>query len=263
MSQVSLQPINFLIERTLLSNTSLVCMDKCNCTELQKKPSLTELHILKNNITILTKEFFCELSKLEILNLSHNSIKKLDQFAFKGLTNLKILDLSYNQISALHSNIGLSSPYLKFLYLHNNSLTSLDSKQAISHLNSTLHVTLSGNPWKCDCSLATSLNNSNIKIGNSWTFLIGVVVVGIFTSLLILFAVKFPSWYDYLLSYNHHRLREEAPNIFQEEFNVDEKETVIVFEQIHSFVPEDGGFIEDKYIDDWDLKGMSTPKMNF
>lgn len=101
--------------------------------------------------------------------------------------------------------------------------------------------------------------------GNSWRFLVGVVVVGIVTSLLILAAIKFPKWYDFLISYNHHRLKEEEPYMFEEEFNVDfsmstnnkiqeEEETVVVFEQTHSFVPEDDGFIEDKYIDEKDMR---------
>lgn len=93
----------------------------------------------------------------------------------------------------------------------------------------------------------------------------GVVVVGIVTILLIIAAIKFPRWYDFLLSYNHHRLKEEEPYMFEEEFNVDfdmstndkrrdEDETVVVFEQTHSFVPEDDGFIEDKYIDEKDMR---------
>ncbi|MEE6459068.1 hypothetical protein FKM82_000526 [Ascaphus truei] len=118
--------------------------------------------------------------------------------------------------------------------------------------------------------LSTDFNEttSTLHQGNSWAFLVGVVVVAIITSLLILFAVKFPRWYDYLLSYNHHRLKEEEPYMFEEEFNVDfdmrsgsgskeEEETVVVFEQLHSFVPEEDGFIEDKYIDDLDIRAES------
>ncbi|KAM5194582.1 leucine-rich repeat-containing protein 19 [Mantella aurantiaca] len=103
--------------------------------------------------------------------------------------------------------------------------------------------------------------------GNSWRFLVGVVVVGIVTILLILAAIKFPKWYDFLLSYNHHRLKEEDPYMFEEEFNVDfsmstndknlEDETVVVFEQTHSFMPEEDGFIEDKYIDEKDIMAES------
>lgn len=96
--------------------------------------------------------------------------------------------------------------------------------------------------------------------GKSWTFLMGVLAVSLSTTTLIIAAIKFPTWYHYLKSYNHRRLQEkEESEMFEETFTpqlciptqVSEpnEESIVVFEQFHPYVPEDDGFIEDKYID--------------
>lgn len=46
-------------------------------------------------------------------------------------------------------------------------------------------------------------------VGNTWKFLVGVVVIALSTSMLIVCAVKSPSWYKLLFNYRHKRLREE------------------------------------------------------
>lgn len=78
--------------------------------------------------------------------------------------------------------------------------------------------------------------------------------------MLIMTAIKGPVWYRHLISYNHRRLDEDEPEMFEENFSTDmcsfsagpdtnENDSIVVFEQFHTFVPEDDGFIEDKYID--------------
>ncbi|XP_069487025.1 leucine-rich repeat-containing protein 19 [Ambystoma mexicanum] len=123
-------------------------------------------------------------------------------------------------------------------------------------------------------SLPTATNTSGnstdgkapSSLGKSWNFLAGVVGVVLTTSFLIIMAVKFPKWYNYLVSYNHHRLQEYQPDMFDQEFNadmsavpqttpsmVDEDDCMVVFEQKSTFVIDDDGFIEDKYIDAQEL----------
>ncbi|XP_075135753.1 leucine-rich repeat-containing protein 19 [Leptodactylus fuscus] len=332
LTQIPRSDVTNITKLNLSHNT--IALTPEDDTALASYPSLIELNLSQNNITELINSSFREQAKLEVLILSNNYITSIGELAFINLKNLKVLDLSFNVITHLPANIQIPSPQLQALNLQNNSLTNLDIKEALKELKTPLNITLSGNPWNCNCdliSLSLWLNNStvvlenenitlcatpqkmtNYKIkeintaqadvlscngtgdtsaitvsipsynnftslvtmplngtnatsakGNSWTFLVGVVVVGIVTSLLILIAVKFPRWYNFILSYNHHRLKEEEPYMFEEEFNVDfsmgandknqEDDTVVVFEQTHSFVVEEDGFIEDKYIDERDI----------
>ncbi|XP_040273117.1 leucine-rich repeat-containing protein 19 [Bufo bufo] len=291
--------------------------------------NLIELNLSQNEITELKSGYFTAISTLEVLILRNNHITSIEEKAFIGLKNLKILDLGFNLITHLPANIEIPSLHLRAFNLQNNSLTSLDIKEALRDLGTSLNITLSGNPWNCNCSLLSLsfwLNNSTVILenenitlcampknmadykikeidnapsdllscrggmdilstpaslfenstlvntsingtdasatqGNSWRFLVGVLIVGLVTSLLILIAVKFPRWYDFILSYHHQRLKEEEPYMFEEEFNVDfnmgtndkNQDDIVVFEQTHSFVPEEDGFIEDKYIEEHDI----------
>lgn len=97
--------------------------------------------------------------------------------------------------------------------------------------------------------------------GKSWTFLAGVLGFVLSTTLLIFTAAKCPTWYRYLISYSHRHLEENDSEMFEEEFSADmssfptvsdtNNEDPISFEKIHTFVPGEDGFIEDKYIDSY------------
>ncbi|KAL8203066.1 UNVERIFIED_CONTAM: hypothetical protein K2H54_038189 [Gekko kuhli] len=138
------------------------------------------------------------------------------------------------------------------LTLSNNNLSLNDNEIKILHKNPNI--------------IKLYLNNNAIVVlrfpplGKSWKFLIGVLIVIVTTTLLIITAIKVPLWYRHLISYNHSRLDEDEPGMFEEHFSTDmcsfppepdtnENDSIVVFEQFHTFVPEDDGFIEDKYID--------------
>lgn len=84
------------------------------------------------------------------------------------------------------------------------------------------------------------------------------------TSLLISIAIKCPVWYNFLLSYKHHRLEEHEAETYEDSFtrnpspppqipDTSSEETIVIFEQLRQFVVDDDGFIEDKYIDTHEL----------
>lgn len=67
-----------------------------------------------------------------------------------------------------------------------------------------------------------------------------------------------------LLSYNHHRLEEREAEAYEDSFpgnasalsqipDTNPEDTTVIFEKLHSFVIDDDGFIEDKYIDTHEL----------
>lgn len=113
-------------------------------------------------------------------------------------------------------------------------------------------------------SLSWCSNSERKLLGKSWALLVGVVVTVLMTSLLIFVAIKCPIWYNFLLSYHHHRLEEHEAETYEDGFtgnssslsqvpDTNSEDTTVIFEQLHSFVVDDDGFIEDKYIDTHEL----------
>lgn len=111
-------------------------------------------------------------------------------------------------------------------------------------------------------------------MGNTWKLLVGVVVIALSTSVVIVCAVKSPSWYKLLFNYRHQRLREEGgPNVWatgrysnfsleteQTETSARELEEGLDYDMQEEEEMEDmdeDGFIEDRYIEPGDYKDQN------
>ncbi|XP_063313301.1 leucine-rich repeat-containing protein 19 [Pelobates fuscus] len=266
-------------------------------------PKLEVLRLKNNLIQNIYEMSFEGLQQLRILDLSYNQIYQVPYNISLSSQHLTALYLQNNNLTSLDISLALNelnnikislngNPWNCGCSLVNLSLWLNDGRVKLENEDLTLCATpqnmvthrikeLKADQLNCQDNivepethtpvltsvLSTTVNGtvSTLKKGSSWTFLVGVIAVGIVTSLLILFAVKFPKWYEYLLSYNHQRLKEEEPYTFEEEFNVDldmkttdltneEDKTIVLFEQTHSFVAEEDGFIEDKYIEERDIR---------
>ncbi|TRY93675.1 hypothetical protein DNTS_001124 [Danionella cerebrum] len=151
--------------------------------------NLPQLHLLDlsdNNILQLNSEPWRKDNKIEILNLSnalynHSYIVSLSNTLKHNLPKVLHLNLSNNDLVFLPEGIIAGLPLLTILDLRNNSLVSfrnitfgntalekLDLRDnAFKNLpNATLlelssipdlHVSLSGNPWRCDCDIEDML----------------------------------------------------------------------------------------------------------
>ncbi|XP_004712412.1 leucine-rich repeat-containing protein 19 isoform X1 [Echinops telfairi] len=241
---------------------------------------LKQLHLCQNQITQLDPGTFVPLKKLALLNLQGNLISSLE---VPQVFHLELIILYGNpwdcscrlftlqswlntsNVTLEHENITMcSSPDLSRSY----SIKTVPY-QAECRLKFSSVVTenlyenfMSVSNSTFNSPLNSTTNPEHERIGKSWAFLVGVIVTVLATSLLIFIAIKCPIWYSMLLSYHHHRLEEHEAENYEDGFTgnmsylpqTPEEETTVIFEQLHSFVVDDDGFIEDKYIDTHELQ---------
>lgn len=138
----------------------------------------TEVYLDGNDLGELSSHAFIGRKNLEILYANDSNIVSIRNFTFSGLKRLAILHLENNRISVLHGTELAPVEALKELYLQNNQLTYIDNSTfyPLRHLeilrldNNHLtdfalwqlslnpylvEISLSGNPWHCDCVYVT------------------------------------------------------------------------------------------------------------
>ncbi|XP_044876590.1 leucine-rich repeat-containing protein 19 isoform X1 [Mauremys mutica] len=244
---------------------------------------LSILYLNHNKISQLDSDTIASLKNLMILSLQDNLLKYFDVKA-----SFKLITLNGNPWNCSCGLLSLQ----KWLNTSNVTLER-ENDTLCAYPDVWNKSSIKTAPiQKADCDsrrgsiaittpstsaiLTSSLNSSNNNIrsnashpgspplGKTWVFLLGVLVFVLSTSLLIFIVIKFPLWYLYLISYNHRQLKEYEPEMYDNEFatdlstspsisNTNEQDSITVFEQTHTFILDEDGFIEDKYIDDPEL----------
>ncbi|XP_039517518.1 leucine-rich repeat-containing protein 19-like [Pimephales promelas] len=243
-----------------------------------KPANLTELILSQNSLTMSDSdiEILRGYPGIRVLDLSYNHIQSLPEGAFASLMLLETLKLRGNELKTLHKDIFNGLIKLKSLDLEENpwncscSLTSL-----IKHLNESGVSTgrelfcyspqktavLDGNSLclnqvptaRTTLAVLTTEQSSSKGLvkhtgSHSWKFLLGVVALTLSTAIIVVCAVKSPSWYKLLFNYRHQRLREDAePGELGgrfSTFSLDTQQTEGSAQEL-----EDDGFIEDGYIE--------------
>ena len=106
------------------------------------------------NLTKLEARVFKNMKYLKRLSLSNNYVTKLNPHLFSDLSSLNYLDLRNNcLVSPLHNDLFRSLGQLLTLKLDYNKLTTFDSKILTPIANNITEITLSNNPFVCDCSI--------------------------------------------------------------------------------------------------------------
>uniref|UniRef100_A0A670ZA48 Leucine rich repeat containing 19 n=1 Tax=Pseudonaja textilis TaxID=8673 RepID=A0A670ZA48_PSETE len=265
---------NYSFEKFLQLKILDVSSNYIETVEKAAFAGLNELQILNlqnNKITQLNSDVFSGLNKLKVLNLQNNFLKDFD---VKVTFNSICIKLKGNAWNCSCDLLSLQH------WLNNSTVVTENENKTMCpipvalkkyHIKETntlncKQMGISGttvSPFtSINTTYGTTYNYTNgSPIGKTWIFSMGVLAVILSTTALIMAAIKFPIWYHYLKSYNHRRLQEkEESELFEETFTpqlcmpsqtseTNEEEYIAVFEQFHPYVPEDDGFIEDKYID--------------
>ena len=90
---------------------------------------LEELYLRGNQIELVKTDYFKELTKLQILDLSFNKIKQIEKDSFKELKELKEISLQYNELEQIDSELFCGLENLETVYLHYNKFkNNLENK---------------------------------------------------------------------------------------------------------------------------------------
>nr|XP_020651835.1 leucine-rich repeat-containing protein 19 [Pogona vitticeps] len=260
-----------------VSNNSITIVEQAAFVGTNK---LAMLYLQNNKISQLDSNTFVLLENLKVLNLQNNNFLYLDiKLPFNSIS-ITLSENPWNcSCGLLRLQSWLNNPNITIEYENStvcdspNSLKTCPIKTAFlkncEKRDVTETTTAPTTLFPNNDTLISATGDRDGQLysakgfhppGKSWTFLIGVLVVIVGTTTLIIIAIKFPVWYRYLISYNHSRLEEEEPEMFEETFTshiythpqtpgTNKDDSVVVFEQFHTFVPEEDGFIEDQYIE--------------
>ncbi len=108
------------------------------------------LYLNGSMIEAINNQTFNGLTELEILHLEDNLIGKLEGYEFSNLTSLRLLDLRNNRLTYIDPLLFSSLMSLREVELSGNQLVNYPvwDLKVLPHLE---HLTLSSNPWSCDC----------------------------------------------------------------------------------------------------------------
>ncbi|CAG9782400.1 unnamed protein product [Diatraea saccharalis] len=136
------------LQRINLSSTNLHSLHPNAFRELR---ILIELDLSQNELHQISPDTFRGNDRLKLLVLNDNPLTTLVAEQFPPLQHLKKLELSRCRLHTIHPFAFVNLRALETIHLHHNLLSYLH--QNTFNLPVLKTLTLSGNPWYCDCRL--------------------------------------------------------------------------------------------------------------
>ncbi|XP_023806076.1 leucine-rich repeat-containing protein 19 isoform X1 [Oryzias latipes] len=239
-----------------------------------KLPNLRLLSLSRNNISRLNSEAFSGLNFLTELDLSHNKLTALPSQLTWSLKHLQAIHLQgnpWNCSCSLLSTMGkiavTIAPHILCASPADQAGKSLQMASALCSIS--LPLASSTEPQKTtiqpqqpprstvglENTSTENARNSTVG-GNMWKFTASVGVLVLTTSVLIVTAIKGPSWYKSFYNYRHRQLRDEddeedgdnASTVFSVKGD-HQTHQMFTFEEEPSQIQEEeeDGFFEDPY----------------
>ncbi|XP_032407021.1 leucine-rich repeat-containing protein 19 isoform X2 [Xiphophorus hellerii] len=244
---------------------------------------LRVLSLSRNNINSLDPEAFSGLDVLEELDLSDNKLTDLCDKTFTKLKRLKILHLQENPWNCScplldsigrmkEANINFGGPNITCAspaeqkgknLLHSINLCSTSSPAIAytDHKSPTPPVTsqpskgINNTPTTTSTSQNCTVSKRQKPLsGHTWKFTACVAALALITCILILTAIKGPSWYKSFHNYRHRRLVEDDEEGGQDTMITEtggcKSQQTFTFEELSHRIQEqeEDGYFEDPYI---------------
>lgn len=127
------------------------------------RKNLKVLYLNNSNIEAILNYTFYGLRQLAQLHIENNNIRRLEGHEFLSLRGLRELFLHQNMIDYIEHGTFTHLDSLEVLTLDNNRLFSFPDHFSLHHSPYLVELSLSSNPWSCDCEHVTEFKSWVVK----------------------------------------------------------------------------------------------------
>ena len=138
---------------------------------------VSSLYLNASQIESIGSQTFNGLMELRVLHLEDNLIQALQGHEFSNLSSLRELFLERNRLASIDDMTFASLVSLELLHLHDNLLNTYPIWNVGSLLPSLTALTISGNPWTCQCKFVHKFHQFSQGQQQSRAFLTDLVHV--------------------------------------------------------------------------------------